>query len=301
MSVFLSVAAIYAFMAIGFAAKRTFRDLDEKSFVNLSIYFLQPILTFWGLSKAPITVDLAWVGVVYGAIMALLTVVSFLIARMMFDDPKNRSIVTVAAMIGNTGNLGIPLGLALFGEASLLYTTAINLMNVVFVYTAGVFFYSRGEFGIAQSLANIVKLPVLWLAAVAVVLNLAGAAYPAPVEDALQMGAHASMVLQLVIFGVYLYSVRIAQIEVRLNAVVMVFKFVIVPLLGWLLLQRVDLPPLIASVILLELVVPLAVANVNLASLYNCRPVTVTGSVLISSVLFVGLLPLFIFLLGWGG
>jgi predicted permease len=45
----------------------------------------------------------------------------------------------------------------------------------------------------------------------------------------------------------------------------------------------------------MEMMVPLAVANINLASLYDCRPKDVTTLILLSTLLFIPVL----FLLDW--
>jgi len=63
--------------------------------------------------------------------------------------------------VGNTGNIGIPLGIALFGESSVIYTTLINIANVFVVYILGVYIYSRGSFSIRESLKNIIKIPII--------------------------------------------------------------------------------------------------------------------------------------------
>lgn len=296
--VWLSVAGIYFFVLLGFMAKRLFRELEERTLVTLSIYFLQPLLTFWGLSQDPITIDLLEAGLFYGAVTLISLGVGALFARRIFRQGADRSIATVAMLIGNTGNLGIPLGIALFGEASVLYTTLINLFNVVFVYTFGVYFYSRGQFSIRQSILNILKLPVIYLALLAVWFNLAGIEYGEAIDRTLTMGAHASMVLQLLIFGFYLCSVRLQQMHLKLTATVIAGKFLLIPLLGLGLLQLWPLEPMLAAIVLVQLAMPLAVANVNLASLYGCKPTAVTESVLISSLLFVGYLPLLLWVVG---
>jgi len=51
----------------------------------------------------------------------------------------------------------------------------------------------------------------------------------------------------------------------------------------------VEMSPMVKGLLFLELIVPLAVANVNLASLYNCSPRTVTVQVFVTSVLFLGI------------
>ena len=40
----------------------------------------------------------------------------------------------------------------------------------------------------------------------------------------------------------------------------------------------------------MEMMTPLAVANINLASLYNCKPNDVTSLILISTLLFIPLI-----------
>ena len=53
----LAVISIYFFIVIGFIAKKNFSELNEKSFVIISVYFLQPFLTLWGLTLKPINLD----------------------------------------------------------------------------------------------------------------------------------------------------------------------------------------------------------------------------------------------------
>jgi hypothetical protein len=47
---------------------------------------------------------------------------------------------------------------------------------------------------------------------------------------------------------------------------------------------------MIKGIIFIELLMPLAVANVNLASLYECNPRVVTALVFVSSLLFLGVI-----------
>jgi predicted permease len=109
--------------------------------------------------------------VIFMIVMILSLIVSLFLATLLFSNQKDRSIATVASIIGNTGNLGIPLGIALFGEASVIYTSIINLANVFFVYIVGVYFYARGEFSIKESIKKIFKLPAIWFGFIALIFN----------------------------------------------------------------------------------------------------------------------------------
>lgn len=290
MDIVLSVASVYLFILIGYLAKRKLQeDLQEKSLVVLSIYFLQPMLTFWGLSTKKIDFELLQVPFIYFFISIVCIIISFFIAISFFKDKKERSIVTIASAIGNTGNLGIPLGIALFGNDSIIYTSLINVANIFIIYTIGVYFYSRGEFSIKDSIKNIFKLPLIWFAFIALICNYYDISLHPALFNSLKMGAYAAMVLQLLIFGMYLYSVKLKSINTKLFIHVGFIKFVIIPAISFTILYMLGFSEgeYILYIILLELIVPLAVTNVNLASLYDCKPIDVTGLVFFTSIFFI--------------
>ena len=287
-SIIYSILGIYIFIVMGYVAKMSFKDaIDDKTITLINVYFLQVFLTFWGLLVRPVDVTLLYAPSIYLIIVVLVLLVSVFVAKRLFSSPKEYSIATVAAIIGNTGNLGIPLNIAIFGEESIPYTTVINLVNVFIVYTVGVYFYSRGTFDAKTSLKNIVKLPVLWAAAVAIILTTYSYKPSEIVMNTLTMGAYASMTMQLFLFGIYLYGTKIKEISRSLVIWVMSFKFLILPIITFVVLYNIELESTIKGIIFLELLMPLAVANVNLASLYDCKPRIVTALVFISSAIFL--------------
>ena len=291
MDIALSIASIYIFIVLGWFAKYFLKaQLDEKSLVLLSIYFLQPMLVFWGLTTQKIDFSVIQAPALFFMVIMIALLFSYLLAHFFFKTQKDRSIATVASIVGNTGNLGIPLGIALFGEASILYTSIINLANLFIVNTVGVYFYARGAFSARDALVKIFKLPAIWFGFLALLFNGSGLSVPENLKLSLEMGAYTTMVLQLFIFGMYLHSVRVGDIDKKLFAFVSVMKFVAIPLLAIMILQLFTIPDMLYNVILLELIVPLAVMNVNLSALYDCRVNQVTFLVFSSSLLFLGYL-----------
>ncbi|MDD4507269.1 MAG: AEC family transporter [Sulfurospirillaceae bacterium] len=289
MNIAISIISIYAFILLGYMAKKMFKDeLQEKGMILLSIYFLQPMLAFWGLSSKPLNLELLQVPFWYIAISLLCMSISFGIAALFFKDTKEKSIVTISVIIGNTGNLGIPLGIALFGEESIIYTTMINVANVFIVYTLAVFFYSRGNFSIKESLLNIIKLPVIWFAILALVFNFLHLSIHPAIFKSLEMGAYCTMVIQLIIFGMYLFNVNLKSVNLKLLLHVSSIKFILAPIIsGLILFVWLPLPPIVSVLIFLELIVPLAVTNVNLSALYDCKPLDVTMLVFFTSLFFI--------------
>ena len=287
MNTIVSIFGIYAFILLGWVAKKIFKEqIDEKSLVLISIYFLSPILVFWGLTTQKIDTTAIKAPFIFFVVTILALAISLVFANFLFKDKKDRSIATVASIVGNTGNLGIPLGIALFGEASVLYTSIINLANIFIINTVGVFFYARGEFSTKEAFLKIFALPAIWFGVFGILFNLSNLTIPSSISLSLQMGAYANMVIQLFIFGMYLYGVKTKEIDFRLFTFVSVLKFVITPILALYILSLFTLEDVIYNVILLELLVPLAVTNVNLSALYNCKVNQVTFLVFSTSVIF---------------
>jgi predicted permease len=216
---------------------------------------------------------------------------------MLFDDPKKRSIFAIAGFVGNTGNIGIPLGIALFGEQSVIYTTLINLSNVFVVYILGTYIYSRGSFDIKTSLLNIIKIPIIPASLIAMAVNLADITLPPQILEFFKMGAYSGIVLQLFLLGTFLYGIKIHEVHPKLFIGTLSQKFLFVPLLSALILSMTHLPLFVQAVILMEMITPLAVANINLASLYDCRPQDVTALILISTLLFIPVLFVFVWII----
>lgn len=284
----LSILSIYAFVLLGILAKRIFKeDINERSFVLLSVYFLQPILAFWGLSTKSLDSELLQAPLWFLAFGLLTIIFAYGSARAFFKDEQDRSIVVAGTLIGNTGNLGIPLGIAIFGEASVIYTSLMNFANFFVLYFIGVFLYSKGHYSIKASIINIFKLPVVWAAFIALVFNTLHISIHPDIFRSLEMGAYAAMVLQLIIFGMYLSQIKLGEMNYKLLLHVNVLKYVLLPLLFFPLLFWLELPPLLMGVLLLELGVPLAINNINFASLYHCKPLDVTALVFVTSLVFI--------------
>jgi len=276
---------------LGYMAKRIFKeDISTKTLTLMSVYFLQPFVTIWGFSTAKLHTEHIYVPLVYLAIILSLLIPTILLGKLIFNNIKERAIFSIAGFVGNTGNIGIPLGIALFGEQSVIYTTLINITNVFVVYIIGVYIYSRGSFSIKDSLFNIIKIPIIPASIVAILININNIQLSSEIEEFLKMGAYAGIILQLFLLGTFLQGIRIKELHPKLFIGTLSQKFIFVPLATALILSFTNLPLFVQGVIFMEMMVPLAIANINLASLYNCKPKDVTSLILVSTLLFIPLL-----------
>ncbi len=287
----LSIIFVYIFILLGYIAKRIFKEeMDSKTLTLFSVYFLQGFVTVWGFSTANLSSEHFVVPLYYIAIIFILLIPTLVLSKKLIKDPKERAIINIAGFVGNTGNIGIPLGIALFGMESVIYTTLINIANVFVVYILGVYIYSRGSFSIKKSLLNIIKIPIMPASIIAILVNINGVEIPVQIQEFFKMGAYAGIVLQLFLLGTFLYGIQITSIKKSIFISVMSQKFILIPLASIIILSFTELSLFVQGIIIMEMMVPLAVANINLASLYDCKPKVVTTLILLSTLLFIPIL-----------
>ncbi|QKF74359.1 permease [Aliarcobacter faecis] len=281
---------------MGFIAKKRLKtQIDEKSLVLLSLYFLQPIMIFWGLTKEPINYEFIISPLFFLLCMGVTLVLMLLYSKFIFSSKTDENIFLATALIGNTGNLGIPLGIALFGVESVPYTSIINIANIFFMYTISIYFFARERFNFKESMKSIFKIPVIWFALLALCVNYYEVPIPKEFDFALEMGAYTSLTLQLIIFGTYLYNVKVKTMPWKLSLQVSFAKHILLPIIGVLVVVNfTNLNSMVASILIMELMMPLAVNNVNFSVIYNTKPTDVAATILVSSAIFVALLHFYI-------
>ncbi|MCT7433565.1 AEC family transporter [Aliarcobacter cryaerophilus] len=292
----LSVLPIYFFIFLGFIAKKNLKtQIDEKTLVLLSLYFLQPIMIFWGLTKEPINYEFVLSPIFFLICMGSTLLLMLLYSKFLFSSKTDENIFLATALIGNTGNLGIPLGIALFGVESVPYTSIINIANIFFMYTISIYFFARDKFNFKESIKSIFKIPVIWFAIFALAFNYFEFKMPKEFDFALQMGAYTSLTLQLIIFGTYLYSVKVKTIPWKLSLQISFAKHILLPIIGIIVVVNfTNFNPMIASILVMELMMPLAVNNVNFSVVYNTKPTDVAATILVSSAIFIAILHFYI-------
>lgn len=261
------------------------------------MYFLQPILIFWGLTRAPLSFDILLSPIIYFLIIFIALFLAFLYSKVFIKDKQNKAIFLASSLVGNTGNLGIPLGIALFGLASVPYTSILNIANIFYIYIFSVFFFAGEKFSLKSSLINIFKIPAIWLTIAALLFNYFSFTLNENFDKVFTMGAYTAIVMQLVVFGIFISKVRVKTANYKLSFDVVLFKHFILPFIALLIIHFLELPMFLSAILFLECFVPLAVNNVNLASLYNCKPVDVTFAIVVSSLLFTFLIYFYILII----
>jgi malate permease and related proteins len=260
-------------------------DLEARHVSKVLFYIFSPALVFT-LIQRYITPDipLLRMTVITIATMLLVALLVFLIARALGYSREMTMAMVLPAMLLNTGNMGIPVTLFVFGEEGLAYGTVVTIITVIMSYSAGVIVASLGKADIKTSLLSLVKLPMLYGVLLAVLMYFTGWSLPLPVGRAVDLMADAAIPTMLVLLGMQLQKANLRE-NIRALFISTSARLVAGPLIMLGLSSLIGMQGLVQQVSILQAGMPGAVTATVLATEYDTNPEFVTAAITIGTVL----------------
>ncbi|PLC50118.1 transporter [Pollutimonas subterranea] len=311
MSVIINaVFPLFALILVGYISgrKRLLGAGAVDSLNKFVVWMALPALLFQAMAQ------ITWEQVNQpGYVAASFLAIAFVFATSYALDRRRRgrladaSIEGLAASYSNSGFMGIPLCLMVFGPDSLppviiailltacaLFAFSIVLIEVDLVGPGSVRVTTRK---VAMSLLRnpLVAAPVLGAIVAALQIPLPYAV----LQFTGLLGAAASP-CALVTIGLFLAQ---GKLTLHLTPVwrIVALKLFLHPLIAFVLVRWVfDMPPLWASTAILLAALPVGTGPFMLAKLYEREPETASGAILISTVLSVATVSVMVALLGPG-
>jgi len=231
-----------------------------------------PALLFHTLATS--TVQLASLGRLALAAIAvhvLSTSVSVTLLKLSGKDWR----LAVAHVVGNTGNLGLPLCLLAFGDEGLAYAMAYFALQCLLMFSLGDAIYA-GRF----TWRAIFQSPVLAAVVAGIVVRLMNVPLPQIVLDTTSLLSGLVIPIMLITLGVSLASLKVRQLSsclfwsvVRTGVAVCVAYFVA---------EVFQLEGIARGVLIIEATVPVAVFNFLLAQKHGRDSAEVSGLILVT-------------------
>lgn len=191
----------------------------------------------------------------------------------------------VAHVVGNTGNLGLPVCFFAFGETGLAYAMTFFAVQCLLLFSLGEAVYA-GKFDVSR----VVRSPILISIVLAAVFRALGVELPDVAMDTLGLLGQIVIPLMLITLGVSLASMRASDLPqtfmwsmIRTGLAIAV-GFGVAELLG--------LEGAVRGVVVLETVVPVAVFNFLLAVRHARDSTAVAGLVLVTHLAAIVYLPI---------
>lgn len=165
---------IVVITALGYLLQRTF-PLDARTLNRVSLYVLSPCLLFVTLLRAEINGGEALrLSLLMLLVVAGMCVCAYIVARVMRLNPSQRSGFMLAATFMNSGNYGLSATRFAFGEIGFQYAVIGYLTQAFLSQTFAVYVASMGGGDRRAALKQVLRMPMLYAALLAIGLRLAG-------------------------------------------------------------------------------------------------------------------------------
>ena len=264
-TVVLQVLPFFLIVGLGFAA-RWFKALDERAAEGLSAYVFWigfPALLIDALARAPIAQAGFVRGLVaYGAVMVGVLVATVLIGRALRWPERTRAGAGLAAGVGNTAFLGLPLAVAVLGEAARAPAAALVAVDFVGVLSIGVVLVaSAGGRPLHKAVAHVAANPVILGAATGLALAWTHLVLPTAVAKPIAILAQTGSPVALVALGAVLAAPNPGGAKSPLTPIVMAsaLKLFAAPALVFAAATAVGAPDEVRKVAVLLAACPTAV------------------------------------------
>lgn len=261
--------------------------IDQDTVSRITLYLLSPALVGDTVLHTPIQMTEA---LRLSAAYVLVLVVSLVIGWICGIGARSTSTRSLSISVGlwNAGNMGLPIALFAFGQAGFERATILFLVSFIGMYAVGPAVLTLGRDGItvAGTIRAVMRLPVLWVAAVALVVRAVDAPVPQGVDRGIRLMAQATLPMILLALGLQLGAGGWVRPTARVWAAT-AGRLVVGPLAAWGLGWLIGLRGESLSVVVLSAAMPTAVNTILIAREYEGDTELVASAVVTTTLLSI--------------
>lgn len=274
------------FLAAGAGYALAYRvNLNPRTLSQVVLYIFAPCLIFSLLTRAQLKQgEMVSVALFSLGTILLTGALALTGGKLLRLPPRLLAGVLLASMFMNAGNYGMPVVMFAFGEQALAYASLFFVTSACTSYTLGVFIASRGSLSARQALINLLRIPMIYSLALALVFIYTGWPVPLPLERTIGLLGDASIPCMLVLLGMQL---RAASWRGRVAPLALVtgVRLIAGPLIAAGLALAFNLHGPLRQAIILEAGMPAAVLNALLATEFDAEPSFVSAAVFLTTLL----------------
>ena len=306
MATVLIVAPVFALIAAGYLAV-LFRFVSETANKGISEFAFSiaiPALLFRTvvISEFPAVSAVHVWGAYYGA-LAVTWIAALLISKILRQEREDGGVLAIGSVYGNIVMLGVPLTLSALGSQAAGPMALILSANTPLLWLCGMLqmaWTDRKQSGSAASLImpiirDLARNPIMIAIGLGLLWRLTGLGLHPVVDKTIELLAQAGSPTALIALGINLFRFEVRG--AKLGIVVMcALKLLAMPGLAWMFAYFLQLPPIVAGVVVLLAAMPTGANAYIFAVQYQRLVNPVSGAVALGTMVAAMTLPLVVLL-----
>jgi hypothetical protein len=278
------ILPVFIVIGLGYAfARRNHAEL--RTATRLTFFVLSPCLVFVSLIESDMSGGETAQIFLFVALMVLtMGALAWLTGRALRLTRPQLIGFLLAAMFVNAGNYGLGVTKLAFGEAAEARAVIYFVSSSILIYTLGTLIASGFKGGWRGALNHLLTLPQVYALLAVFIIRATGWQVPAPLMEALDLPARATIPVMLLLLGMQLAKSSIGQYWKAASAGT-ALRLVVAPFIAVALAALLNLSGPARQAGILEASMPAAVLTTLIAHEYQQEPQLVTETVLLSTVL----------------
>jgi len=296
----ITILSIIIMIALGYILKRIdFLSVDNVDTLNnIVIYIMLPSMIFSALYTADLSM-ISSLGILPFVILAssfVTGIISYFILKRFNLSDKMLWSVLVTIMIANTGFMGYPISIGVYGSEGFLRAIFCDMAtSVIFLILS---FALVLKFGGSPKTAvkKIAFFPPLWAIVLGILLNITHISIGPVLENTVNYLGNGTIPLIMLSLGI---SIDFGGIKRSKNMIIFtsIMKLLIFPLIAFFIVSHLGLLDLQFKIPIIEAAMPSGMLSLVLAITYKLDYELTSDCILINTVISLVTLPVILMLL----
>ena len=277
------VAPVFLLASLGFGWVRMGWEYPVAFVTRFAMTLAVPALIFSALMQTEISgATLGRFAIATCAAYGLVTAAAYLWVKLAGWEPRT---YLAPLIMGNTGNIGLPLALFAFGDIGLGYAVIVLAITSVYAFTFGIWIVSG-----TSTPASLLREPMVIATLLGGLFLTMGWHTPEVLTRAITLLGQMAIPLMLVTLGVAVG--RLTAVNFHRAVWICLVKALMCAAIGWGVALGFGLAPVPTGVLTVQMATPVAVTSYLIAEKYGADSNAVASLVVVSTAMSVGVLSL---------
>lgn len=298
MNFVILVLPAFLILAIGYIGQKKLK-IDRKSVSTTALYLMSPFLAFRTFYTNKVSIEYLYIVLFCLTLCAALLILILFIGKVKKLQQPKVSAMILSGVFMNSGNYGAPIILFAFGSVGFDYAVIMMVIQSLLMNTVGLYYAAKGSKEtntMKESLMKVVKMPIIYGAALGLIFQVSGLIVPNFVIQAVELIADAAIPTVMLVLGMQLATLSRNNMKLGEVASIVMIKMVVSPIIAYFIIMIFSIEGLLAKILLVLAAMPTA-ANTTLYALqFNTEPEFVSSSTLITTILSIITVPIMLLL-----
>jgi len=277
---------IITLVALGWVLQPRLK-LDVPTLNRVQVYVVMPAFLIHFLSAGKQPLSIIWPVIYFGIVQFMILIpVGWLLVMLLGMRRSLGPMMGLGTAYANVGFFGIPVTQLAFGPDYLIYQSVLTALMAVLVCTAGVWMLApAGGGGLLQKLRTAFETPLIPSVAVGLLLKGFEIELPPLLSQPMQFLGSIFTPLALYTLGAGIAAQRIVRIEAGPQFLILLLKFLLAPVVSWMICRAMGLPQDVTDVLVVAASTPVGVLITIFAAEYKAEVEFISTAVVFSTAL----------------